>query len=1174
MKSDAKGAVINLWACPMCWKRGLPEVTWAALAMPERLTDRLVELGQLEPAQAEEALDRQVLQGGALDTSLLELGLSDEASISRALEAAYGLEVASPSRALGPAQDRALRILPEPWAKKHMLAPLELAEDGEHLVVLSPGPLDAGLLSRLGELLEVSLVPVLGPEFRVWQRLSRLYDLEPPERFRILIEEHGDVQAPPAEAVPAVEDVPQDVLPTPEAISEATEAALGFSEAVNLLRDAKDRDEIVRTTLRYAMTDLELVAMFINHEDHLEGWMGRGPGTEQIPQLRVNLTPDSAFRVVLDTQAHYLGPIPSDPAHNELLEKTQRPRPQGVLIVPIRIRNRTVALLYGENGSATIPPRLAADLMLFTTHLQMALEGLLMRRKSESLSELRKEPIAPKPQVPPAATQTPWASEVPSQLPVVQTQPGLERSEDTDRGEANPFDEEPLDAPSAIEDAPSVVEDAPSAPAEPAQPELHDSETLQLEAVRAPPEPDTLESLAPEELPEVLIEAPQPHTDEDGGWQDAVVEDGGGLGSSPLLSDDSWAQATLQPAESTETEHPLIGDDSNQEWAAVSTPDFGGELDDSLAAAQGSLLSDDALIFDSAVLSEAQDSQDLLNELDELTSSLEEAVALSEATSTTDPTAAKSDAWDDVDVDKWDDSSVATPTPKLTPIPDVATETNPIARPPADSVIRARARASLTEDATLPDLSAEAWIRASSEIVRPRALPQEVMEAAARPAEPDPVPLTRITIGRQEMESAASADLMELHSDRGDDQRYDAGTTPIPSLDGTVPILLGTVPSGITEPDPIPLTEPSRVPQEEPVPLTQLSTGGYRAEAPGLDDPFGQDPNLYEDHEDEDESSLEDSLQAVEAPVSHLRAVPEATRPVSGVEVRAARIEQDALHWLEQLEHGSVPQQSAAVEALVNIGPEALAYIGDRFPGPLSLDPFLPDAQLPAFTKCGPLLSTLERFGRDAHPYVLKHLDAPSPHHRFFAIYFYGSVYVPEAIPRLIQRLHDEEARTCMLAARTLFSYREHPDFTNVLDHLHGRLSATSAGARRHACYLVGLFRDVTAIPKLISIIERKEKGMADVAEDALAEITKQRLGSVKKWNAWWAKNSARSRIAWLIDGLAARSEELRHSAAEELRAVTGLDMGFDAVGSKRQREDARQRWIQWWRDQERAAQP
>ena len=42
----------------------------------------------------------------------------------------------------------------------------------------------------------------------------------------------------------------------------------------------------------------------------------------------------------------------------------------------------------------------------------------------------------------------------------------------------------------------------------------------------------------------------------------------------------------------------------------------------------------------------------------------------------------------------------------------------------------------------------------------------------------------------------------------------------------------------------------------------------------------------------------------------------------------------------------------------------------------------------------------------------------------------------------------------------------------------------------------------------------------------------------------------------------------MRRSAAEELRAVTGIDLGYDEDLPRRQREDARLRWVRWWNEQ------
>jgi hypothetical protein len=317
-----------------------------------------------------------VLLGGALDTSLLELRLVDEDALLEAMGSAYGLATANALETASLIDDRAARAFPEQWAKKHTLAPLGFDTERMILTVISPAPPDVNLLVRLGELLELSIKPLLGAEFRVHQRLSMLYGVRPPERYQLLIEQISS-SSPPRAPARAMSSQAPVVVTQP----------LTFGEAVNRLKEARDRDEIVRTALSYAHSELEFTAMFIVHDQRLDGWNAIGEGSENIGRVSLQLTAGSAFRVVLDTQAHYLGPLPSDDLHSEFLTRLGRAPPRAALIVPVRIKNRTIALMYGENGPRTIPPRLAADLMLFTTHVQGALEALLVRRKAESLSE-------------------------------------------------------------------------------------------------------------------------------------------------------------------------------------------------------------------------------------------------------------------------------------------------------------------------------------------------------------------------------------------------------------------------------------------------------------------------------------------------------------------------------------------------------------------------------------------------------------------------------------------------------------------------------------------------------------------------------------------------------------------------------------------------------------------
>src|SRR5205814_770794 len=101
----------------------------------------------------------------------------------------YGLATVGGVEATAPFEMRAARVFPEQWAKKHTLAPLSLDPEGRVLTVLSPAPADVNLLVRLGELLELTIKPLLTAEYRVYQRLELLYDEKAPERFQALIDQ-------------------------------------------------------------------------------------------------------------------------------------------------------------------------------------------------------------------------------------------------------------------------------------------------------------------------------------------------------------------------------------------------------------------------------------------------------------------------------------------------------------------------------------------------------------------------------------------------------------------------------------------------------------------------------------------------------------------------------------------------------------------------------------------------------------------------------------------------------------------------------------------------------------------------------------------------------------------------------------------------------------------------
>lgn len=297
---------------------------------------------------------------------------------------------------------------------------------------------------------------------------------------------------------------------------------------------------------------------------------------------------------------------------------------------------------------------------------------------------------------------------------------------------------------------------------------------------------------------------------------------------------------------------------------------------------------------------------------------------------------------------------------------------------------------------------------------------------------------------------------------------------------------------------------------------------------------------------------------------SKVRSIPAAAEKTAESEVRSHSL-LDLETLLDQLEGPSPDLRRAAREELERVGPSVLPLVGERFPGRVYVDPFARHGRLPPFSECGELLALLTAFGAEAHPFVVGHLDASLPALRFFALYFYQAVHVPEAIPRIVRRIHDEEARIAMQAVHTLFPYQREPEFGYVLKHLHERFRTAPQKAKEQTLRLLTLFRDGSAVPTLIEVFERKDKKLYDAVEGALTEITKQRFGTHhKRWLAWWQAHKDQPRVQWLLAGLDTEDADLRESALAELRLLAGTDFGFDCHAPRRKREAARRRAEQW----------
>ena len=151
--------------------------------MSSRLSSLLVRDGLVGVKRMEKAYQRQVIYGGSLDTTLLEMGLVSEDRLAQYLALSSGLPPATRTEC-NVFDAEAVKLCPEHLALAHRVVPLTL-EDGS-LRALVHDPVDMGLLEELADQLDVPVQPLIVPEYRWHMVFTRNYGGQTTARFSTL----------------------------------------------------------------------------------------------------------------------------------------------------------------------------------------------------------------------------------------------------------------------------------------------------------------------------------------------------------------------------------------------------------------------------------------------------------------------------------------------------------------------------------------------------------------------------------------------------------------------------------------------------------------------------------------------------------------------------------------------------------------------------------------------------------------------------------------------------------------------------------------------------------------------------------------------------------------------------------------------------------------------------
>jgi len=162
-------------------------------------------------------------------------------------------------------------------------------------------------------------------------------------------------------------------------------------------------------------------------------------------------------------------------------------------------------------------------------------------------------------------------------------------------------------------------------------------------------------------------------------------------------------------------------------------------------------------------------------------------------------------------------------------------------------------------------------------------------------------------------------------------------------------------------------------------------------------------------------------------------------------------------------------------------------------------------------------------------------------------------------------RLGDEASRRS--AWRALGRRLHDPRVAVYARSLQGKLSSSDHAVVTAALAALAELRDPSSMPAIIDCLEGADPQVALTARSTLLALAGDDLGPKRRrWLDWWEKMRHRPRLEWLLEALAHRDPEIRLAASQELQEITGEYFGYHYDLPERDREEARRRWLQWWR--------
>jgi hypothetical protein len=291
--------------------------------MKLKLGEALVQDSLITKEQLKMALERQVIFGGKIGTNIVELGFMKEGELSAFLSRYFKLPAVEPPH-LASIDSEIIACISAEQAEKYKMIPFRKDRNRLHVAMSEPRSFQE--IDELRFTLGYEIIPYVITELRLIFALEKYYGTERDLRYISTFQlEDGEKS---------------DVTGTREQLSKLKEDFAG----------AHGKEEIIGLLLNAAGGVYSRIGLFILKDNQLKGWKSRGLNIEN---KNLNVAPDSIFFEAISKKSYYRGPVLNVPGNGPLISILSG-TPQDCLLIPVFIRDKIIALLYVDNGNASV----------------------------------------------------------------------------------------------------------------------------------------------------------------------------------------------------------------------------------------------------------------------------------------------------------------------------------------------------------------------------------------------------------------------------------------------------------------------------------------------------------------------------------------------------------------------------------------------------------------------------------------------------------------------------------------------------------------------------------------------------------------------------------------------------------------------------------------------------